>query len=200
MIKASKCHSSRATPKPRCTTLIEAQDQATSHRSRNIVILPPESATNDQERDIENVPEQFVDKDRLFEPAAELEVDYSSSEESEEDISALESPSKKYQKTAPTWKKSTNFIKNIPLVEIEKLANEHPELVTKSPFQLRKEYITDNLLEKICDNILLYVRRDNINSKFNIAVGELLRFLGIILWSGHHSYHLSKIFDPISLI
>ena len=55
MIKASKFYSSRATPKPRCTTLIEAQDQATSHGSRNMVILPPASATNDQESD--NVPE-----------------------------------------------------------------------------------------------------------------------------------------------
>ena len=40
MIKTSKFYSNRVTPIPRCTTLIEAQDQATSHRSRNIVILP----------------------------------------------------------------------------------------------------------------------------------------------------------------
>ena len=52
-------------------------------------------------------------------------------------------------------KKSTNFMKYIPLVEIEKLAKEHPELVTKSPLQLWKEYITDDMLEKICENILL---------------------------------------------
>ena len=75
-----------------------------SHRSRNNVILSPTSATNDQESDIKNVPEQFVDEDRLFEPAGELEVDYSSSEESEEDISALEPPSKKCQKITATWK------------------------------------------------------------------------------------------------
>ena len=59
----------------------------------NIVILPLASAANDQESDTENVPEQFVDENRLFEPAGELEVDYSSSEESKEDISVLE-PSK----------------------------------------------------------------------------------------------------------
>ena len=71
------------------------------------VILPSASAANDQESDTENVSEQFVDEDRLFQPADELEVDYSSSAEREEDISVL----------------STSFIKNIPLVEIEKLAN-----------------------------------------------------------------------------
>ena len=179
MIKAVNFNPSRATPKPRCTTLIKAKDQATSYRSRNIVILPPASATNDQESDTKNVPEQFVDEVRLFEPLGELEVDYSSSEESEEDISVLEPPSKKYQKTTPTWKKSTNFIKNIPLVEIYKLLNEHPELVTKCPFQLWKD-----LLEKICENILLYARRHKNNSKFDIAIGELLRVLGIILLSG----------------
>ena len=164
MIKTSKFYSNRVTPIPRCTTLIEAQDQATSHRSRNIVILPPAHAINDQESDTENFPEQFVDEDRLFEPAGELEADYSSTEESEEDISVLEPPSTKCQKTTPTWKKSTNFIKNITLVEIEKLANEHPEFVTRSPFQLWKEYVTDDLLEKNCENILLYAKCDKNNS------------------------------------
>ena len=36
----------------------------------------------------------------------------------------------------------------IALVEIEKIENEYPELVTKSPFQLWKEYVTHDLLEK----------------------------------------------------
>ena len=47
MIKVSKFYLNRSAPKPSCTTLIEAQDQAASHRSKNIVILPPASATND---------------------------------------------------------------------------------------------------------------------------------------------------------
>ena len=98
MVKTSKFYSSKATPKPRSTTLIETQDKATSHRSRNIVILPPASAANDQESDTENLPEMSVDEDRLFEPASELEVDYSSSEESEEDISVLEYSSKNVKK------------------------------------------------------------------------------------------------------
>ena len=34
-----------------------------------IVILPPASAANDQESDTQNVPEQFVDEDRIFEAA-----------------------------------------------------------------------------------------------------------------------------------
>lgn len=50
-----------------------------------------------------------------------------------------------------------------------------------------KEYVTDDLLEKICENILFYSRRDKNNSKFNTSIGELNRFLGIILLSGYHS-------------
>ena len=50
-----------------------------------------------------------------------------------------------------------------------------------------KEYITNDLLEKIFENILIYAERDKNNSKFHIAIGELLRFLGIILLSGYHS-------------
>ena len=41
------------------------------------------------------------------------------------------------------------------------------------------------MLEKICEK--LYARRDENNSKFDITIGELLRFLGIILLSGYHS-------------
>ena len=90
-------------------------------------------------------------------------------------------------KNYTNMEKSTNFIKSIPLVEIEKLENEHPELVTKSSFQLWEEYITDDLLEKICENILLYARRDEDNSKFDITIEEALRFYGIILLYGYHS-------------
>ena len=43
------------------------------------------------------------------------------------------------------------------------------------------------MLEKICANILLYARRNKNNSKFDIAIGELLQFLGIILLAGYHS-------------
>ena len=57
----------------------------------------------------------------LFEPAGELEVDYSSSEESEEDISVLELPSKNVKKLHQHRKKVyTIFVKDISLVEIEK--------------------------------------------------------------------------------
>ena len=124
MIKAGKFYSSKATPKPRCTTVIEAKGQTISHKSRCIVILPPASATNDQESDTENVLEQSVHKDRLFEAGGELEVVCSNSKESEEDISVLEPP-KIWQKITPPWKKSTDFIQDITFVEIEKLAKEH---------------------------------------------------------------------------
>ena len=41
---------------------------------------PPRSATIDQDSDRENIPDKFVDKDAMFEPAGELEVDCNSSE------------------------------------------------------------------------------------------------------------------------
>ena len=40
---------------------------------------------------------------------------------------------------------------------------------------------------KNCGSILLCARCDKNNSKFNIAIGELLQFLGIILLSGYYS-------------
>ena len=41
---------------------------------------PPRSATIDQDSDRENIPDKFVDKDAMFEPEGELEVDCISSE------------------------------------------------------------------------------------------------------------------------
>ena len=76
MISASKFYGAK--PKVRYTTLSEACHYSSSHRSRSIVILPPESGNVDQESDTENVPENFTNDDALFEPAGELEVDDSS--------------------------------------------------------------------------------------------------------------------------
>ena len=77
MISAGKFYS-RPKTKPRYTTLVEAQDHALSRNCRNIVILLPKSATNDQV-DTENIPEKFLDEDTMFEPAGELAVDCNSS-------------------------------------------------------------------------------------------------------------------------
>ena len=61
---------------------------------------------------------------------------------------------------------------------------------------LQKVFSNCDLLEKNCENVLLYARRDKNNPKFDIAMGELLQFLGIICCLVTTVYHLSKIFGP----
>ena len=146
MISASKFYS-RPKTKPRYTTLVEAQDYALSRNCRNIVILPPKSATIDQDSDTENIPEKFVDEDAMFEPAGELEVDCSSSE-SEDDVTDNQTTSNsKCKISIPLWKKRTEFSKVIPSTEISKLAD-YPELALKSPFELWRDFMTDTLTQK----------------------------------------------------
>ena len=65
---------------------------------------------------------------------------------------------------------------------------------------LQKVFSNCDLLEKNCENVLLYARRDKNNPKFDIAMGELLQFLGIILFSGYHSLPSKQDFWSISLI
>ena len=67
MISTSRFYA--AQPKARYTTPSEASDYASSHRSRNIVLLPHDSDNADQDSDIENVPENFPSDDTSFEPA-----------------------------------------------------------------------------------------------------------------------------------
>ena len=186
MISASKFYS-RPKAKPRYTTLVKAQDYALSRNCRNIVILPPKSATIDQDSDTENIPEKFVDEDAMFEPAGELEVDCSSSE-SEDDVTDNQTTnnSKKRKISTPLWKKRTDFSKVIPSIEINKLANDYPELTLKSPFELWRDFMTDTLTQNILEQILLYARRDKNNVNFDLHKAELLRFFGIIILSGYH--------------
>ena len=76
---------------------------------------------------------------------------------------------------------SVSWNKDIPLVKIEKLANKHLSFLQKVLSNCGKN------IEKYRENILLHARCDKNNSKFDIAIGELLRFLGVILLSGYHT-------------
>ena len=67
MISTSKFYAAKH--KARYTTLSEACGYASSHSSRNIVLLPPESGNVDQDSDTENVADNFTSDDNLFELA-----------------------------------------------------------------------------------------------------------------------------------
>ena len=123
----------------------------------------------------------------MFEPAGELEVD-SSSSESEDDVTDNQTSnnSKKRKISTPLWKKHTDFSKVFPSIEINKLANDYPELTLKSPFELWRDFMTDTLTQNILEQILLYARRDKNNVNFDLHKAELLRFFGIIISSGYH--------------
>ena len=175
MISASKFYS-RSKTKPWYTTLVEAQDYELCQNCRNIVILPCKSATIDQDCDTENIPEKFVDEDAMFEPADELEVNCSSSSESEDDVTnnQMNNNSKKRKRSTPLWKKCIDFSKVIPSIEINKLANDYPELTLKSPFELWRDFMTDTLMQNILEQILLYARHDKNNVNFDLHKAELL--------------------------
>ena len=67
MISTSKFYAAKH--KARYTTLSEACGYASSHSSRNIVLLPPESDNVYQDSDTENVADNFTSDDNLLEPA-----------------------------------------------------------------------------------------------------------------------------------
>ena len=97
MISANKFYGTK--PKARYTTLLEACDYTSWHRSRSIVLLQPESGNIYHESDTENVPEHFANDDALFKPAGELGVDTSSCTSHNDSESEIEVPTPKRQKT-----------------------------------------------------------------------------------------------------
>ena len=111
------------------------------------------------------------------------------SSESEDDVTDNQTTnnSKKRKTSTPLWKKRTDFSKVIPSIEINKLANDYPELTLKSPFELWRDFMTDTLTQNILEQILLYARRDKNNVNFDMHKAELSRFFGMIILSGYHN-------------
>ena len=163
MVSASKFYSTQSK-----ASLHEVREHASSHSKRNVVLLPPDSGNIDQDSDTENVPDNFTCDDNLFEPAGEFEIDddSGSSDDHNNGVLVEASASKKRKPRDPVWKKSVMFSKQIPFSDFGKFENLHPELILKSPLELWKSFISEDFLELILQQTLLYARRDIKLSQF----------------------------------
>ncbi|XP_029475784.1 piggyBac transposable element-derived protein 3-like [Rhinatrema bivittatum] len=78
------------------------------------------------------------------------------------------------------------YMHKIPSAQLENLAQRHPELQDKTPFELFKLYYDNELSDMILTESVRYARQKN-NMNFELEAKELDIFVGILLLSGYNS-------------
>ncbi|XP_055335736.1 uncharacterized protein LOC129586498 [Paramacrobiotus metropolitanus] len=173
-------------PQTRARTLKEAKDifeELTNrpHREIDIVCLPPEAGVCS---DTEDIDENDLRPQMPKDVAEDLDVCY------ETDSEAEEVPAPKRKKGAVLrpevdWKPDESAF--VPFPENaegppSKLANEHPELISKTPLELFKMYFDDIIAAHIITESERYAKQDN--ADFQLPMRDLFLFIGILLYSG----------------
>jgi hypothetical protein len=172
---------SRLRQNPRKTQHFITMAEAVSHineKTRNVVVLPPANGDDDIPTDEETFDEEAdIVHDFETEVVGEVEVEGSSSSSEDEE-----------EKDSCRWRKHATFHHewppNIPLLPLEET---YPVLACKSEYEIWCEVFDDNIINLIMKETLLYAHRDKTHMDFNLTEEELLKFLGIILFSGYHS-------------
>ncbi|KAG8179722.1 hypothetical protein JTE90_006627 [Oedothorax gibbosus] len=92
---------------------------------------------------------------------------------------------KKLQKNSYAWKKGDK-LDPIPSEKAQILEETHPELASKTPYELFRMYFDSDIMNLILEETLRYAAQKN-NTTFSLSEKLLEVFLGIILFSGYHS-------------
>lgn len=99
---------------------------------------------------------------------------------------AIRTKKEKEPKTKPyVWKK----VDKLDPIKSEKtpiLEEIHPELASKTPYELFKMYFDSDIMNLILEETLRYATQNN-NYTFSLSEKLLEVFLGILLFSGYHS-------------
>ena len=171
----------------RYTTLSEAVDDvlssSTDHIS-DIVILPPESGSRAVDSDVEENNDEQLDQNNLpSDVAGQLEVHHETSDSEEEETEPV--LSKKRQKVdVPKWKKSDRVALPSTASVPPKVGDEH---ITKNEFDIFRLFFTDDMIESLVCQTVLYAQRDKNNPSFTMTSDDMRQFLGLLLVSGYHS-------------
>ncbi|KAG8173431.1 hypothetical protein JTE90_022798 [Oedothorax gibbosus] len=92
---------------------------------------------------------------------------------------------KKLQKNSYAWKKGDK-LDPIPSEKAQILEETHPELASKTPYELFRMYFDSDIMNLILEETFRYAAQKN-NTTFSLSEKLLEVFLGIILFSGYHS-------------
>ena len=186
----------------RIVTYLEAIEAAgTDEGVENIVVLPPDNGDNrDADSDVEDILAEGGDNDGCdvgHEAAGEFELDNDRDESasSEDDDLVDVGPGAKRLRTARAsacsisrrWRKMSSFDTVLPTGRLDEvLASHHPDLLSKSHFELWGEIFPTGLTDMIVEQTNLYATRERNDASFSTSRSEMLQFLGVLLLSRYH--------------
>lgn len=178
----------------RFQTLTQAVESIQEHPfGGNVVILPPDAGDRAVDSDIEEPADNQLDEEHLHEPAGEVEVDFIVPESDDESCEPDEQPPVKKRKAAatakPKWRRSAEFDQKILDTgnDILSLLEQYPLLANSEPVDVWNLFMDHGVLSSIVEQSKLYARRDKNNPEYGLTVGELRRFIGVLILSGYHA-------------
>ena len=155
----------------RFITMSEALENV-SYAIDHVALLPPASGDQDV------VSEEEEENDIFVEPAGEVEMFESLSEDEEE----------KEYKSNKRWTKNSSAFQGMSEAESAvNMEEKYPLMVDKTPNEIWRLYFNEKIIKLIIERSLLYARRDKSDMNFQLSYEKLLNFLGIVLLSGYHS-------------
>uniref|UniRef100_A0A915KC03 PiggyBac transposable element-derived protein domain-containing protein n=1 Tax=Romanomermis culicivorax TaxID=13658 RepID=A0A915KC03_ROMCU len=185
-------------PKYRCITLSEAIECLQNDidiEEADIAIIPPNDAG--VVTDSEDIDEDILESVEPGEVAGELDVlaPSSDSEQSDSDDETLASlfpvkPPEKKKKITTKWSNHTTFDNPIKSEIVSNLVNTKPELLSASPFELFVEIFGLDYFYHLTEMTNLYAKPKLLI--FETTADEIVRFFGILLFSGYHSVPTEK--------
>lgn len=178
-------------PRRRVFTLDEAVELITGDEEnvRQVVALPPDvneltDEENEEGASVNDIP-------------GEIEVEFFQSEVTR-DNNELPSVStahnekcktprkRKLQAVVKKWKKKEGYTQTIAKLSPKSISETNPELRFLTPFELFRNFLSDELINLIIAECLLYAQQKN-DIRFSLTPQEFYVFCGIILLSGYHS-------------
>ena len=184
-----------------CCTLQAAVAVAESdNRAVDIVIMPP--STTDEVSDEEECDEDDISGTSLPSDVAGTMIvhfhqdnnDQYEDRDSRKLQKKADGGSKKLPKrTTPKWSDKCEFQNTTASQEITPLAQSHPELKCKSPWELFRMYYDDDVRHLITEESVRYARQKN-NQSFTLSDSDLDVFMGIFLLSGYHSLPRERLY------
>ena len=166
-------------------TMIEALQETTNARIRNLVVLPPESGDRDVPSDEEEFPD--TEEGRPTEVAGNVEVDYDDSSSGDSDDESNETINAGRRSGNARWRKNDIFDEVLPKIPCPNVLTDYPLLTGFTEYDTWRQIFDTRMLELILDQTMLYAHRDKSDVAFQSNLEDMNHFIGILLFSGYHT-------------
>ena len=178
-------------------TLTEASEAVLANdEAADVVLLPPSTvdALSDEEAiDDDDLMPSSLPSDVPGKVAVLVHGNKGKAEESTSKSTSRRQKKQKLDTPQPKWGNKLAYSKNIPTENVENLLDKQPQLKTMTPFELFSHYFDDELKTMIVEESVRYARQKN-NMSFEMDVGDVDIFLGILLLSGYHSLPRERLY------